>query len=48
MRKGDLVFHAEFGRGLVTQISPSRSVIMVNFKHYGVQTVLSGSLTVLV
>jgi hypothetical protein len=32
MQVGKLVFHSEFGRGLIGKVSPSRSLIMVNFK----------------
>lgn len=47
MQVGKLVFHSEFGRGLIGKVSPSKSLIMVNFKHFGSRTVLSGSLIVL-
>jgi hypothetical protein len=45
--KGKLVFHKELGRGIVENVSPSRSLITVRFKHYAEQVVLSGTLQVL-
>jgi len=47
MKKGQLVFHREFGRGLVVKKSPSGSIVQTRFKHFGLQTTLSSDLTCL-
>ena len=47
MKKGTLVSHNNFERGIVENISPSGSVITVRFKHYGYKAVLSSSLNIL-
>jgi hypothetical protein len=50
MQVGKLVFHSEFGKGLVIRVSArrdaSRSIVTVNFKSLGTQTVPAGSLTI--
>ena len=47
MKVGVLVFSKNFERGIVERISPSGFLVSVKFKNYGLQTVLSGSLTVI-
>jgi len=47
MKKGSLVYHKEFGRGIVERKSPSASLIEVRFKHFVNTIVLSSSLKTL-
>jgi hypothetical protein len=46
MKKGKLVYHREFGRGLVVKKSPSGSIVQTRFKHCGLQITLSSDLTI--
>lgn len=44
MKKGQLVFHKEFGRGIISKISPSGFIILVRFKNFMPRQVINGSL----
>ena len=46
MKKGQLVYHREFGRGLVVKRSPSGSIVQTRFKHFDLQITLSSDLTI--
>lgn len=47
MKLNTLVHHSDYGRGLVTKISPSKSLVEVNFNHFGLITVLNYCLTII-
>lgn len=46
MKKGQVVYSEEFGRGVVDKTSPSKSLVSVKFRHYGVRTLLSSSIQI--
>lgn len=47
MKIGKLIYHEDFGRGIIEKKSPSGSLIGVRFKKYEERVVLSSSLTLL-
>jgi hypothetical protein len=47
MKKGILVYHNNFERGIVENVSPSGSIISVRFKNFGYKAVLSSTLEII-
>jgi len=41
---GNLVLSKMYGKGIITKISPSSSIVEVDFTNFGLQHVLSSSL----
>lgn len=45
MKKGDTVFHEQFGIGTIKRISDQRRFAQIDFKHWGIREVTKESLT---